>query len=134
MEGSLPLIVAAMIALVLICLALAGGMVYLAYTCRSLKRECSALAEKLASQDGDLIGLCAAAVQVDRRVLEQEQQLRECRERLEGLKAQEQEAQPYQTAIEKVKRGAGPDDLIAEFGLSRSEANLLSNLYGERRR
>jgi len=132
MYANLPLIV-----LTVMCLALAGGLAYLFWNCRKLARECTVLADRLANQDSDLIGLCAAAVEVDRRLLEQEQALRECREQLGDLKTHQapgQEIQPYHTAIEKVKRGAGPEELIAEFGLSRSEANLLSNLYGERRR
>lgn len=122
--------------LVLIALSafLAAGLVYLARAHRKLARDYATLAEGMARQNQDLMGLCAAAVQVDRRVFGQEELLRECLARLEELAVRETTQQPYYTAIDKVKSGAGPEALVAEFGLSLSEANLLVSLYGRARR
>lgn len=112
---------------------LAVGLGLLARAYRKLAGDYAALAEGVARQGQDLVGLCTAAVQVDRRVFGQEQRLRECLARLEELAQHERETspQPYYTAIDQVKRGAGAEELVAEFGLSLSEANLLVSLYGQ---
>ena len=115
--------------------ALAAGLFLQARAHRKLARDYAALAEGVARQGQDLMGLCAAAVQVDRRVFGQEELLRECLARLEELALRESsQQQPYYTAIDKVKSGAGAEALVAEFGLSLSEANLLVSLYGQSRR
>lgn len=113
---------------------LAVGLLLLARAYRKLARDHAALAEGMGRQGQDLMGLCAAAVQVDRRVFGQEERLRECLARIEELSARETTQQPYYTAIDKVKSGASPEELVAEFGLSLSEANLLVSLYGQPRR
>lgn len=113
---------------------LAAGLFVLARAHRKLARDHAALAEGMARQSQDLMGLCAAAVQVDRRVFGQEERLRECLARIEELATRETTQQPYYTAIDKVKAGARPEELVAEFGLSLSEANLLVSLYGQPRR
>ncbi|SMF94969.1 Protein of unknown function [Methylomagnum ishizawai] len=113
---------------------LAAGLFLLARAHRKLARDHAALAEGMARQGQDLMGLCAAAVQVDRRVFGQEERLRECLARIEELATRETTQQPYYTAIDKVKAGARPEELVAEFGLSLSEANLLVSLYGQPRR
>ncbi len=113
---------------------LAAGLFFLARAHRKLARDYATLAEGVARQGQDLMGLCAAAVQVDRRVFGQEERLRECWARLEELALRETTQQPYYTAIDKVKSGASSEALVAEFGLSLSEANLLVSLYGQPRR
>lgn len=109
---------------------LALGLAAFARAQRRLRREQAALADRLARQGNDLLGLCAAAVQVDRRLLELDRQLGECLERTESLAVHDAGSQPYHSAIDKVRKGAGPEELVAEFGLSQSEASLLARLYG----
>jgi hypothetical protein len=120
--------------LIVLSAALAAGLFLLARAHRKLARDHATLAEGVARQSQDLMGLCAAAVQADRRVFGQEELLRECLARLENLSLREAREQPYSTAIDKVKSGASPEALVAEFGLSLSEANLLASLYGQPRR
>jgi hypothetical protein len=51
---------------------------------------------------------------------------------VESISIQDTSHQPYYTAIDKVKKGASPQELVAEYGLSMSEANLLVNLYSQK--
>jgi len=123
------------LALAALSILLAAGLLLQARAYRKLARDHAALAEGVARQGQDLMGLCAAAVQVDQRVFGQEEKLRECLARLEALAVREAtQQQPYHTAIDKVKSGARPEELVTEFGLSLSEANLLASLYGKPRR
>lgn len=121
--------------LLLLSLVLTVGLALLARAYRKLAHDYAQLSANLARQGQDLVGLCTAAVQVDKRLFGQEQRLRECLARVEELATQERQAspQPYYTAIDQVKRGAGAEELVAEFGLSLSEANLLVSLYGQSR-
>ncbi|HYE36807.1 DUF2802 domain-containing protein [Methylocaldum sp.] len=112
--------------------ALLVGMLILTWAYLILRRDYSSLAARLAKQQNDLIGLSAAAVQVDRRVLDQEQRLRECDERVASLSSQETGYQPYRAAIERLKDGVDPQELVSQLGLSLSEANLLARLYAQR--
>jgi response regulator RpfG family c-di-GMP phosphodiesterase len=112
--------------------ALLAATLMLARAYLSLRRDHAALAAKLAQQQNDLIGLSAAAVQVDQRLLNQERRLRECDERLASLSLQDTGYQSYRTAIERLKGGVAPQDLASQLGLSLSEANLLAHLYAER--
>ena len=98
---------------------------------QDLKREHVALVDRVERQRKDLVGLCAAAVQVDRRLLQQDQRMREYVEKMETMSAQYDSNQPYYTAIERVKKGAAPQELVSEYGLSLSEANLLVSLYSQ---
>ena len=107
--------------------------------CRELQQENAALNEKIERQRKDLVGLCAAAVQVDRRLLELDRRLRECTDnaaetavKVETMSTQDTSHQPYYTAIDRAKKGAGPQELVAEYGLSLSEANLLVSLYSQK--
>ncbi|WP_412768545.1 DUF2802 domain-containing protein [Methylocaldum szegediense] len=58
--------------------------------------------------------------------------LREYEEKLASLSQQDTSYQSYRTAIEKLKGGVAPQELVSQLGLSLSEANLLAHLYAER--
>lgn len=97
-----------------------------------LRRDCRELAGCLARQENDLAGVCAAGVNVDRLLMDHDQRLRACLERIESLQLSEQANHPYHAAIEKLRKGAKAQDLVTEFGLSLSEASLLARLHGSR--
>jgi hypothetical protein len=111
---------------------LSVGMLMLLWAYLTLRRDYATLAARLAHQQNDLIGLSAAAVQVDRRMLDQERRLRECDEKVASLSSQDTGYQSYRAAIERLKEGVAPQELVAQLGLSLSEANLLAHLYAER--
>ncbi|MBP1149610.1 MULTISPECIES: DUF2802 domain-containing protein [Methylocaldum] len=112
--------------------ALVAGMLMLTRACLALRRDYATLGARLVQQQNDLIGLSAAAVQVDRRMLDQERRLRECDERLASLSSQDTGYQSYRAAIERLKDGVAPQELVSQLGLSLSEANLLAHLYAQR--
>jgi hypothetical protein len=112
--------------------ALVAATLMLARAYLSLRRDYAALAARLAQQQNDLIGLSAAAVKVDQRMLNQERRLKECDERLASLSQQDTGYQSYRAAIERLKGGVAPQELVSQLGLSLSEANLLAHLYAER--
>ena len=97
-----------------------------------LRRDCLELAGCLARQGNDLAGVCAAGVNIDRLLMDHDQRLRVCLEQIESLQSQEKANHPYHAAIEKLRKGAGAQDLVREFGLSLSEASLLARLHGAR--
>ncbi len=112
--------------------ALVAATLILARTYLTLRRDYGALAAKLAQQQNDLIGLSAAAVKVDQRMLNLELRLKECDERLASLSQLDTGNQSYRAAIERLKGGVAPQELVSQLGLSLSEANLLAHLYAER--
>ncbi|MGX2041261.1 DUF2802 domain-containing protein [Methylocaldum sp. MU1018] len=112
---------------------LSAGMLALARAYLMLRRDHASLAAVLAKQQNDLNGLSAAAVQVDRRMLDQERRLRECDEKVTSLSLQDTGYQPYRAAIERLKDGIDPRELVSELGLSLPEADLLARLYAQKR-
>lgn len=90
-------------------------------------RELSLRAE---AAEEDIAALYAAGVNMDRVLLEQGRRQRECLERIESLRAEEPSSQPYHAAIERLRKGADAQELVNEFGISQSEANLLARLHG----
>lgn len=59
------------------------------------------------------------------RQLWMERQLDQLRARQDQLELSAPESQAYAQAIERVRQGAGIDELIADLGLSRGEAELI---------
>jgi hypothetical protein len=94
-----------------------------------LKRDYAELASAFARQQSDLGGLCAAGVNIDRLLMDHAQRIRQCGERIESLPA-EKAAHSYYAAIERIRNGAQAQDLVAECGLTLSEASLLARLHG----
>ncbi len=83
-------------------------------------------------QQGDVIGLCAAAVRMDERLQQLVRDLGEIRERSEVLRGGSEDAASYQAAIACIREGGGIEELVGQCGLTREEANLLLRLYGGR--
>ena len=98
-----------------------------------LQAELTALTGKLVEQDDELAALYAAGVNMDRVLLEHDRGLRECLERIESLRAEDNANQPYHAAIEKLRKGGDAQTLINELGLNPSEASLLARLHGAAR-
>lgn len=124
------------LALALVCLVLAVlAMLYrlngLSRQVAGLAAECAELRALQSGQDQDLRGLGAAGLQQDLRILEQDTRLRELIEKMETLHSENGAHQPYHAAIERARRGADAEELVAEFGLSLSEADLLARLHGK---
>lgn len=76
------------------------------------------------------------AVRIGQRLRHAEEQLGQMHTRIEGMKVQEQAPDPghaYAQAIRLVRKGADASRLVADFGLSRGEAELVALLHGQRK-
>lgn len=122
---------------------LIAGLVWLWREHKALKQQVFILAAQVQRNNDDLVGLCSAAVAVDKRLAENESQLRSIVE--DGAVPQRQtdmvhedviddesQDQGYQLAIKKIRQGATMDDLVKSCGLTRDEAVLLVRLHGKR--
>jgi hypothetical protein len=112
-------------------LALGGFVLRLRGRCSTLEQQQQQLQDQLEKHRRDQYGLCSAAVQVDKRLMEQEKRLKDIMEKIQSVAIQESAATPYYTAIDRIRKGAGPEQLVAEYGMALSEAKLLHNLYGQ---
>lgn len=92
-----------------------------------VKRQFSILQEQLNHQEHDISGLCSA---VDSRMKDFDDFLELLDGRLTEFEQRQLAAEPYQNAIEYVRQGAGAQQLMQTFGLSREEAALLIRLHG----
>lgn len=112
---------------------------------KKLKQAYQALALQIQRSGDDVVGLCSAAVAVDRRLSANEALLREVRESIEiqqnnaeFLSGYQQDSidevesdqpQSYRQAIERIHCGATIDELVRECGMTRDEAVLLMRLH-----
>ncbi len=97
---------------------------------RHWQRLCQRWRQIQERQQGDVIGLCAAAVRMDERLQQLVRDLGEIREQNEALRQPPDTVVSYQAAIECIREGGGFEELVSQCGLTREEANLLLRLYG----
>ncbi len=118
---------------IMIFVALSGALGFtiwrLSRALRKLGREHQKLSRLVASQGNDLLGMAAAGVHIDRLLVDQDLRLRECLERLESVQNEQSSGTAYHGPIERIRNGATAENLVAEFGLSLSEAALLVRLH-----
>ncbi len=113
---------------------------------RKLKQEIRTLSAQVQRSSDDLVGLCSAAIAVDKRLEANEFRVDGLLENIVQMQEAEPErilldepdepddghAQSYESAIEKIHLGAGVEDLVRACGLTRDEAVLLVRLHGKR--
>jgi len=110
---------------------------------RKLKQQLQTLTAQVQRSHDDLVGLCSAAVVVDKRLASGEIRLQDMLERLSLIQEtpflqiddeelEQEPSQGYEKAIEKIQQGAEVDDLVKACGLTRDEAVLLLRLHGKR--
>ncbi|WP_031433523.1 DUF2802 domain-containing protein [Methylomarinum vadi] len=99
-----------------------------------LKRVCRELEQVVGRNSKDIAGICSAAVSVDNRLQGNDERLKDIATKLAQTERQEPQdnhsSHSYHSAIQRIHRGAGPEELVRECGLSRDEAVLLISLYG----
>jgi hypothetical protein len=110
--------------------ALIFCLLALAYVIRDYSRKLAEMRAPVHSLDATLNALCAGAVGVDRRLSGLEKKGRDMAHRQDSMESQKQSDRPYGEAIQLVHRGATIDRLVAELGLSHSEAELVVMLHG----
>lgn len=107
-------------------------LVWLVLNFLKLQREYRNLRDLVRGNNNDLAGLCSAALEIDRRIEANDEQLGLLWARLTEYADNEQSEHPYKVVIQKVRGGAGIDELMQTSGLSHDEAALLIRLHGSK--
>ena len=111
---------------------------------KRLKTDLRRMEDDLRRVLDDLAGLCAAAVEVDRRLVRSDTRLLALLDTVSEMKtapppprgqpparkADIEPPQAYDNAIQKIRQGCGVDELVKHCGLTRDEAVLLISLHG----
>lgn len=120
-------------------------LVWLLRQQHKLKQDCRLLAEQLQRNNEDVAGLCSAAVAVDQHLAANDARLDDLIDAVNAAyqapapqpvsvtNSIEEQPQDYDDAIQKIRRGAGVDELVKDCGLTRDEAVLLIRLHGGKR-
>ena len=120
-----------LITLIIITISIAGVLVWLVFQHRKLKQDFNFLSDYVERNNRDIAGLCSAAVSVDSRLSDNNEQLNDIVEKVTDFEQHEPQAsQPYHSAIQMVRNGSNAEELIQQYGLSREEAMLLIRLHG----
>ena len=118
-------------------LVLAGSSSALAYwmylQIQRTRRRQEELAGSLASALRELELLAALAVKAGNRVNRLEKEHAACGERLEALEVRG-ESRAFDRAIDSARNGSDSSKLARQFGLSATEASLLTVVHGGKRR
>lgn len=124
-------LLAATLAMLIVMFAL---LLWLFVEHNKLKRVCRELEQAIGRNSKDIAGICSAAVSVDSRLQGNDERLKDIAAKLAQAERQEPQgnhsSHSYHSAIQRIHRGAGPDELVRECGLSRDEAVLLISLHG----
>ena len=118
------------IGLILTVFLLSCALLWMWWRQRRLERQLRRWQQNQERQQLDIVGLCAAAVRMDERLMSLGRRVGEMHEWAQDLDHQDhQHAHSYQEAIELINQGAGGDELVAECGFSREEAALLIRMH-----
>jgi len=136
--------------LALICLMMALiAMLRLQRRMRALEQRCHTLESQVQRGNHDLIGLCSAALAIDRRLSGHDTRLQGLQNTVSNVhmdvtpsfeaevdEAFEQEEEPilegYDKAIFLIRRGTDVETLVKSCGVTHDEAMLLMRLHGGR--
>lgn len=140
------ILLSAVITSLVLLLAMGFFLARLSLEQRKLKQDLQAVMAQLHRQSDDVAGLCSAAVAVDRRLAANESRLNGMREDVgrtslspasvdyetEHDEPEQEPAQGYQLAIEKIRLGVSVEELVKTCSLTRDEAVLLMRLHGKK--
>jgi type II secretory pathway component PulJ len=111
-----------------------GALIAVFFTARSVqrsRRQCEALESNLAALRREIELIASISVRTGRRVQRVASEFSGVAERIESFETRVAGGAPdLDQAIELARRGARPDRLEQQFGLSRGEADLVSRLHG----
>ncbi|MEE9356390.1 MAG: DUF2802 domain-containing protein [Methylococcaceae bacterium] len=122
---------------IIILMGLLPPLGWLFWSHLKLKHNHAELIDRIDQNTEDLEGLCTAAINVDREIVINRQQLLTLMEKINQSRIQKPQHPPdtpapdqrYQDIIHRVKNGAEVDELVNEFSLSKDEATLLVSLH-----
>ncbi|MCK5889281.1 MAG: DUF2802 domain-containing protein [Methylococcales bacterium] len=117
--------------LIVFILTLLGGIIWLFAEQKELKQSYDVLVKDLESHKKDLAGLCSAAVYVDHKILDNNEQLQDIEQKIIAFgKGKQQTDHPYYSAIQRIHLGATATELVQQCAINREEAELLIRLHG----
>lgn len=98
---------------------------------KALEAAHFSLVQSMDQLNSELAGLCATHLRVDASLISQEKQLQSLMLQPQTVNTSRDQLihTSYEHAIERVRMGARPAELVAEFGLGASEAELLVRLH-----
>jgi hypothetical protein len=96
------------------------------------RRRCSAVESDLAAVRRELELVASISVKAGRRVQRVEQEYSGVADRIDQVELRGN-MNAFDQAIEFARRGADPDKLAQQFGLSRGEADLVMRLHGRKK-
>lgn len=141
MNGLSELVIAIVSSIALIVLALV--VFRMRNEQEKLKNSNQILTDYIKCSMNDMAGLCAAAVEMDKRIAEYEMQLSDViawintQPRMSSkpdsseIDDSQGVSQGYDWVIEKIRRGISLEELVKSCGLTRDEAVLLIRLHGK---
>ncbi len=138
MDEQVIVIVVSLVALVSLLLAI--GLFWALRGLASIKKRQDLMQNQLQRNIDDVVGLCSAAVAVDRRLAVDEEHLanvinlvEQQHQDVDVAEPMENEAQEdYSAAIQMIRCGVEVEELVRNCGLTRDEAVLLIRLHGKR--
>ncbi|MEN8260347.1 MAG: DUF2802 domain-containing protein [Pseudomonadota bacterium] len=118
-----------LLALSAIVAVIALALILMAAAVINLKRQLRELRAFVDRNNDDIAGLCAAAASMNHRFDSREQVIDRLAEKISQLDYGFPQNHRYGDAIARVRDGAGVEDLVSDFGLTRDEASLLVLLH-----
>ena len=119
------------VSLLLAAVALAA-VIFLTLRVAKQQHKIEAAEGQIQSLVDNLNALCSGAVGLDQRVHGLEREGRDLASRQESIESNAHGEQPYGEAIRLVQQGADATELVEQLGLSRSEADLVVMLHGNK--
>lgn len=120
-----------LVSLIVITFILVAALVWVILEQEKLKQNYAQLSNNIERNNKDIAGLCSAAVSVDNRISENDEQLKAVVELAVEVEPNDpQPNQSYDNAIQRVRNGESVEELVQHCGLSREEAELLIRLHG----
>ena len=113
--------------------ALVTAVVALLWMARNqlkLKNELRVLADTVQKNEKDISGLGVSALSVDSRLTLADEQMQAVLAKISTFQQNDQSLHPYNFVIQKIRNGAGVDELMRDYSICRDEAVLLIRLHG----
>ncbi|MCK5829991.1 MAG: DUF2802 domain-containing protein [Methylococcales bacterium] len=119
-----------LISLIVITFIIVAVLAWVVLEQKKLRQDYEQLTHSVDRINKDIIGLCSAAISVDNRISENNEQLKTIFQKADEVDQNgHQYNQPYDSAIQRVRNGESIEELILHCGLSRDEAELLIRLH-----
>jgi hypothetical protein len=110
-----------------------AGALWAARTIRRLSTRCVSVETSLQAMRRELELMASISLKTGRRVKRIESEYSGVADRVESVELRGS-AQFFDQAIAHARRGADPNKLAQQFGLSRGEADLVARLHGQKQR